>query len=202
MAPSVGLGNQNSKHMKRIILINGLIAGVICGGMFLITIPMYDAGTLNHDYGALIGYSTMTIALSLIFFGVKSYRDKELNGVISFWKAVKVGLLITLVAGLIYASSWEITYRRIGDSFMEKMTDRYMEQMKTEGASETAIAAKRAEWQSFNEMYKSFFVRFPVTVMEITPVGVLLTLLSAALLRRKTFLPPTEHPATPKTQPV
>ncbi|MBL7849847.1 MAG: DUF4199 domain-containing protein [Cyclobacteriaceae bacterium] len=175
--------------MKRIVLIYGLIAGTIVGAMLLITMPMYKAGTLNLDNGELLGYTTMTIALSLIFFGVKSYRDKNLGGEISFGKAVQVGLLIMLVAGAIYALCWEVSYRNMGDEFMNKMTAHYMEKMKADGATDADLAKAKADWESFNELYKNPIVRFGVTVMEITPVGVILTLLSAALLRRKDFLP-------------
>jgi hypothetical protein len=157
--------------------------------MLLITMPMYKAGTLNLDNGELLGYTTMTIALSLIFFGIKNYRDKYLGGEISFGKAVQVGLLIMLVAGAVYALCWEVSYRNMGQDFMDTMMEHYVGEMKAEGATEAELAKERAEWESFNELYKNPIVRFGVTVMEITPVGVLLTLLSATLLRRKDFLP-------------
>lgn len=175
--------------MKRIVLIYGLIAGAIVGAMLLITVPMYKAGTLNLDNGELLGYTTMTIALSLIFFGVKSYRDNNLGGEISFGRAVQVGLLIMLVAGVIYALCWEVSYRNMGEEFTAKMNQHYMDKMKADGASEAELAEAKADWESFGELYKNPIIRFGVTIMEITPVGVVLTLLSAALLRRKDFLP-------------
>ena len=89
--------------MKRIILIYGLLAGTIVGSMFFITMPLYEKGILTMENGELVGYSTMIVALSLIFFGVKSYRDNHLDGAITFGNALKVGLLITLIASLIYA---------------------------------------------------------------------------------------------------
>jgi hypothetical protein len=180
---------KNTKTMKRIVLIYGLIAGVIVGAMLLITMPMYNAGTLDLDNGELLGYTTMTIALSLIFFGVKSYRDKDLGGEISFGKAVQVGLLIMLVAGAIYALCWEISYRTMDGDFMAKMTQHYIDDMKADGATEAELAKAKADWESFSALYKNPVIRFGVTIMEITPVGVILTLLSATLLRRKDFLP-------------
>lgn len=175
--------------MKRTILTYGLIAGVIIGGMLLITVPLYNSGTLKFDNGELLGYSTMTIAFALIFFGVKSYRDKELNGVISFGKAVKVGLLITLVAAVIYALCWQVAYSQYGDAFTQKMVDHNLAEMKADGASEAEIAKARADWNDFAEMYKNPVIRFCITLLEPSPVGVILTLISAALLRRKNFLP-------------
>lgn len=175
--------------MKRIILIYGLIAGAIIGGMLLITVPLYNSGTLNFGNGELLGYSTMTIAFALIFFGVKSYRDKELNGVISFGKAVQVGLLITLVAAVVYALCWEIAYSQYGESFTRGMTQHYMENLKAKGASAEELAQAQARFDNFSEMYKSPVIRFSLTMLEPTPVGILLTLLTGALLRRKNLLP-------------
>lgn len=185
--------------MKRIVLTYGLIAGVIVGTMLLITMPMYKSGALNLDNGELLGYTTMTIALSLIFFGIKTHRDKNLGGEISFWKAVQVGLLIMLVAGVLYALSWEISYRNIGEEFTAKMTQHYMDKMKEDGATEAELAKAKADWESFSEMYKNPIIRFGVTLMEITPVGVILTLLSATLLRRKSFLPADNTTSTTQT---
>lgn len=178
--------------MNRIIIIYGLIAGFIVGAMMLITMPMYDKGTLDLDNGELVGYSTMVIALSLVFVGVKSYRDKHLSGIISFGRAVKVGVLITLVASVCYAGAWEITYSRIGDGFMQKMTEHYFQKMKEDGATEAELAKAKEDWVGYAELYKNPFIRFGVTIMEIFWVGVVISLISAGLLRKKEFLPVSE----------
>lgn len=178
--------------MKTIVLIYGAIAGTILGAMMLITMPMYNAGTLNMDNGELLGYSTMVMAFALIFFGVKSYRDNQLQGVISFGKAMKMGLLITLVASVIYALAWEVCYTDLGDEFMTKMTENHFVKMKADGATEAEIAESREQWTSFSEMYKNPFIRFGVTLFEPSPVGLLISLLSGFLLRKKNFLPKTE----------
>lgn len=189
MPGMLGLGKQTQKLMKRIILIFGGIAGAIMGGMLLITMPMYSSGTLDFDNGEILGYSTMIIAFApMIFLGVKSYRDKELNGVISFWKAVQTGLLIYVVAAVVYATCWEITYSRIGDSFIQQMTEHKLDGMREKGASEAEIATTQKEWADFGEMYKNPVVRFGFSLLEPSPVGVIITLISAALLRRKEFL--------------
>ena len=176
--------------MKKVILIYGLIAGTIVAAMMLITMPLYNSGTLNIDNGELVGYTTMVIALSMIFFGIKSYRDNYANGSISFGKGFKVGILITLIASAMYGLAWEIPYSNFGDEFTKKMTERYMEEMKADGASTEEIQKAREEWTSFNEMYKNLAFRFAFTALvEIFPVGLGITLLSAAILRKKEFLP-------------
>ena len=118
--------------MKRIILIYGLLAGTIVGSMFFITMPLYEKGILTMENGELVGYSTMIVALSLIFFGVKSYRDNQLEGSISFGKALQVGLLITLIASLMYAITWEVIYNTMTD-FVAQMGDKYFEKLRADG---------------------------------------------------------------------
>ncbi len=177
--------------MKKIVLVYGVISGLIVGGMLLVTMPLYESGTLKFDNGMLLGYTTMVIALSLIFFAVKSYRDQHLKGVISFGKAFQVGILVSLVAAIIYALSWEVSYNTMKGDFMGKMNEHSLQKMKERGLSEKEMVAKKAELDEFAEQYKNFFVRFPITIMEIAPVGLIVSLLCAALLRRKEFLPAT-----------
>ena len=105
--------------MKKIIIIYGLIAGIIVGGLMLASMAYYESNNWDVENGHLIGYTTMVIALSVIFVAVKSVRDNHLGGVITFWKGCQIGLLVTLIASVIYALSWEISYNRIGDEFIE-----------------------------------------------------------------------------------
>jgi Protein of unknown function (DUF4199) len=170
--------------MKRIVVIYGLIAGAIVGSMFFITMPLYERGILTMENGELVGYSTMVVALSLVFFGVKSYRDNHLGGSITFGKALTVGLLITLVASLVYAITWEVIYNTMTD-FVTEMGDKYFEKLRADGTTQAKI-------DEYAAMYENPFIRFAMTLMEIAPVGILISLFSAALLKKKEFLPTNE----------
>lgn len=175
--------------MKKVIIIYGIIAGLITGGLMLVTMPLFESDTLNFDYGAVIGYAGMVIALSLIFFGVKSFRDQHSAGRITFGKGLVIGLAITLVASLFYGVAWEITYARSGEKFMAKWTQSELEKMKAKGVSEEKLEEAREDWAQFTEMYKNPVIRFGMTLTEIWPVGILISLVSSALLRKKEFLP-------------
>ena len=179
--------------MKKLILIYGLIGGAIVSAMMLITMPMYKSGTFNFDNGELTGYTTMVIALSVIFFAVKSYRDKQSNGTITFWKGVQIGMLITLIAGVMYAFTWEYLFADMGNEFMAMMTEAHMTELKAGGATDADIQKARDEMAVNMEYYKNPLIRFPITIVEILPVGIIISILSAALLRRKEFLPATEQ---------
>jgi len=175
--------------MRKLILTYGTIAGTIVSGMFLVTAPLYKDRSLTPDTGMWVGYTTMVIALSLIFFAVKSYRDRHLGGSITFGRAFRMGLLITLVAALLYCLMWEICYNTIYSDFMEQMGQYEREKMVASGASQAAIRQAQAEYQRLVEWYKNPLVRFGFTLLEIVPVGLVISLLSAALLRRREFLP-------------
>lgn len=105
--------------MKKIVLIYGLIAGAIVSVLMWLTIPSTKEG-MNFDGGMELGYLTMIIALAMIFFGIKVYRDKHLSGTISFGKAFLVGLYITIVASVIYCLNWEVMLNSMEIDFMQE----------------------------------------------------------------------------------
>jgi hypothetical protein len=174
--------------MRKVTLTYGLLAGAIISVLMLLGIALWEHGAINFDHSELIGYGSMVIALSMIFFGIKSYRDNYQNGAIKFVKGLQVGALITLVASLMYAATWETYYRantEIQTSFMAKYTDHTLNKMKAKGASPAEIDQKAKEMADMAEMYKNPVIRFGFTLLEILPVGILITIVCAAGLRRK-----------------
>lgn len=164
--------------MKKIILIFGLIAGVICGSMFFIFHS--SDGQMNFDNGMLKGYITMTIALSSIFFAVKQFRDKYNGGNIKFLKAFLMGLAITLVAGCVYALFWEFYYQNYAPDFTVQYVAYMKEQWLSQGMSTQEIAKEAiALEQQFEPYTNNLLVRFGFTLMEILPVGFLISIFSA-----------------------
>jgi hypothetical protein len=174
--------------MKKIVLIFGLISGAVAGGLMWILMSVVGTGTVDFDKGVIWGYATMIIALSMVFFGIKSYRDGH-GGHMTFLKGLQVGILISLISAVCYAATWEIYYPSVGDEFMQKYTAYHLDKMKAGGASDAEVDKARAEGEQFMALYKNFFVRFAMSLMEIIPVGVIVTLVSAALLRRRQLLP-------------
>lgn len=174
--------------MGKIVLTFGLISGAIAGVLmwFLMTYVGKDA--IDFDNAMFVGYATMIIALSLVFFGIKSYRDNQ-GGRITFFKGLQVGILISLISAVCYAASWEIYYPSVGEEFIQKYTAYHLDKMRNEGASEAEVETARVEAEEFMGMYRNFFVRFAFSLMEILPVGIIVTLISAGLLRRKDVLP-------------
>jgi hypothetical protein len=173
--------------MKKIILIHGLIAGAIVSVLMLFTTNYLSHCEGNVDYttSMLIGYASMLVAFSLVFVGIRNYRDKYNEGVISFGKAFKMGIIIVLIASTMYVISWLIAYFFFIPDFLEKYSAHMIEELRTSGASQAEIDAQIKEMADFSRMYKNPFFNAMMTYVEILPVGLIVTLISALVLKRK-----------------
>ena len=174
--------------MRKIILTHGLIAGVIVSLMILGSIPLWNSGILNFENSEIVGYTTIVIALSMVFFGIKSCRDYHFGGSISFWQGVKIGLIITGIGSVMYVLAWEISQSLMPD-FTERMWQHFADDAKKDAQDEAELKAAVEQIETWKELYKNPLLRFGMTLMEIFPVGILITLVSAAILRKKQVLP-------------
>jgi ABC-type sugar transport system permease subunit len=181
--------------MKKIVIICGLIAGCIVTAMMVISIAMcYRTG--EFEGSVLLGYASMLLAFSLIFVGIKNYRDKYNGGMISFTKAFKIGLFISLIASSMYVIAWLIDYYFFIPDFMDKYSSYIIKQTKAGAASQLEIDSKISEMASFKEMYKNPLMVVLITYAEILPIGLIVSLISALLLKRKVKGQPLEEVAT------
>ncbi len=180
--------------MLRPILIYGTIAGLIVASMFFITATAYGAEQMISN-GQFIGYTTMIVALSLIFVGVKRWRDTALGGVIKFLPAFLMGLGISAVAGVIYVVGWEITLAATNYSFMPVYVESVIEAERAKGVTGPELEAFIAQMRGLEAQYADPLFRMPLTFVEIFPVGLIISLVSAALLRNSRFLPARRSPA-------
>jgi hypothetical protein len=173
--------------MLRTILIWGVVGGLLVGlPMSAITL---SGGHELSKHGMLIGYTIMLVALSTIFVAVKRYRDRECGGVIRFWPALGLGLGISVVAGLCYVLAWECSTALVHADFATTYANAMIAQQKAAGVSGAKLAAFTAEMEHFKVQYANPLFRWPMTFIEIFPVGVLVSLVTAALLRNPRFLP-------------
>ena len=171
--------------MKKTVLIYGIIAGLISTSLYIGLMLLGKAGNMDFKNGIVYGYTLMILAFSFIFVGTKITRDKYNGGTISFGKAFRVGLYITLIASTIYVIVWLIDYYIFIPDFVEKYSAHILEGLKSSGASEAEIAKKTAEMAKLSEMYKNPFFIALLTYTEILPVGLLVSLISAWTLKKK-----------------
>jgi hypothetical protein len=170
--------------MKKTVLICGLLAGLIVSSLMIYSVTKCYQ---NADFKSnmVLGYAAMLLAFSFIFIGIKNFRDKFNNGLISFGKAFQIGLYITLIASTIYVVVWLIDYYLFIPDFMEKYTAHVLREAKQDGASPQELASKVAEMANYTEMYKNPLLVVLLTYGEVIPVGLVVTLISALILKRK-----------------
>jgi len=171
--------------MKKVVLVFGLISGAISSAMMFLTLPFIRNGAINNTNGEIIGYTAILLSFLLVFFGIRSYRENS-GGAISFGRATAVGLRITLISCVFYVVSWEIIYFKLMPDFSEKYAARTIDSMREKGATEAALAAKRKEMDRMKAMYDNPLINAAVTFIEPFPVGLVVTLVSAAILRKRT----------------
>jgi Protein of unknown function (DUF4199) len=174
--------------MLRTILKYGVIAGLVVGGFELVTFVVFS-GMPPLKYGMVIGYTTMLIALSAVFVGIKRHRDVDRGGVIGFWAALGVGLGVSFIAGIFYVAAWEAVQTMTHMDFATSCAQAIIASEKAKGASAPALAKLSADMETFKVQYANPMFRLPMTFVEIFPVGVLVSLVSAGLLRNSRFLP-------------
>lgn len=181
--------------MRRIVLTFGLISGAVIAGATAVMLPLCLNGTIRFENSQLLGYSTMVLSFLAVFFGIRTYRQEVLGGAITFGKAFQVGILITLVSCAVYVVGWEIVYWGFLPDFGDTYAAHVLERMRAEGASAEALAAETRKMDHFRELYRNPFFNVGITFLEIFPVGLVVTLVSAGILRRKA------PPAAPAAEP-
>lgn len=171
--------------MKKTVLTFGVISGLILVGMMALTIPLWMNGTIGFENSQLLGYASMVISFVMVFVGIRSYRDNVGGGTITFGKAFQVGILITVISCAMYVLAWEIYYFNFAPDFLDKYGAYSLAKLRAEGATDAAIAKAVAKMAEFKTLYANPLVNIGLTFLEAFPVGLVVTLVCAAILRRK-----------------
>ena len=179
--------------MKKTVLTFGLISGVISSLMMVATVPFLHK--IGFTQGLVIGYTAIVLSFLLVFFGIRSYRDNVGDGKITFTKAFAVGICITLISCVFYVATWEILYFNfLPRDFMDKYGTQAIEKLKASGASPAAVEAQVQQQKKFKEQYENPLFNSLMTFIEPFPVGLAITLISAAALRKKAQSQPAPSP--------
>ena len=169
--------------MKRTVLIFGLISGVLSSVMMAATMPFVDK--LGEGMGLILGYTTIVLSFLLVYFGVRSYRDNVGGGRITFGRAFSVGILITLISCVFYVAAWEILSHEFMPNFAENYAAQDIARVKASGASADAVQKETEKMAAFKVQYANPLYQMAMTFIEPFPVGLVITLVSAAVLRKK-----------------
>jgi hypothetical protein len=169
--------------MKKIVWTFGLIAGVIMSVLMVVNVRF--AERIGFDLATITGYTAIVAAFLLVFFGVRSYRDKQAGRAVSFGRAFLIGMLINVVASAFYVATWQAVRSRIAPDFIEKYSAYMLEKERAKGATPQELEAKRAQIQKNMELYKNPLINVAFTFLEPFPVGVVVALVSAGILRKR-----------------
>ncbi|HEV2180066.1 MAG TPA: DUF4199 domain-containing protein [Gemmatimonadaceae bacterium] len=169
--------------MKRTIWKFGLYAGGVMSVLMLVSLPFEKV--IGYDLALVVGYTSMVLAFLFIFFGVRSYRDAIGQGAIGFGRALAVGSLIAVVASVCYTATWEVIYYWIAPDFAARYEALEVNRVKTSGASQQEIDKRVDELKHFSELYKNPAVNIAYTLIEPLPVGLVIALVTAGVLRRR-----------------
>ena len=170
-------------RMRPTVLTFGLISGAVSSLLMLMTVPFMDR--IGFDKGEVIGYTLIVASLLPVYFGIRSYRENVGGGAVSFGRAFAVGLLISVISCACYVVTWEFVYFKLAPDFADKFSAYAIEKARASGATPEKIDETARQMQQFKAMYDQPLVNAAITFMEPFPIGLIITVVSAAILKRK-----------------
>lgn len=127
----------------------------------------------------LLGYVVMVIIYSLIFIGIRNYRNNQLNGVISFKTAFSTGAMITVIASILYVVICLIYLYQFAPDYMDKYSAYVLRHTPS-----SELETKTEMMENLKTMYQNPFFLTLYTFAEILPIGLIVALVSALILKK------------------
>lgn len=169
--------------MKRTVLIFGLISGLIVTLMLFVNMGLLESRSLGHAALEWLGYLTMFIAFSTMYFGIRAYRDQQAGGEIRYEKAWWMGIQITFIASVMYTIGWMLYSTYVAPDLMDQFAADAIRQLKESGKPQSEIDQQ----MRFMELYNTnTWVKIGITFSEIFPPGWIVSNFSAAFLDKQT----------------
>jgi len=178
--------------MRKITVTFGLISGAISSLMMIAVVTF--GGRIGFDRGAIISNTSIVLSFLMVFVGIRTYRDNIGDGQITFLKAFAVGLSITLISCIFYVVTWEVIYYNFLPGFWDAYGAHLVQKLTASGASPAAVQAKLEQVRKYKELYKNPFFNAVFTFIHPFPIGLVITLFSALVLRRKPQPQPEQSP--------
>jgi len=168
--------------MSKTVLVYGLIIGALSAGTMFFSIHTMRGGNVRTS--EVLGYTSIVLAMLLVFFGIRSYRENAGGGKVTFLRGLGVGVAITLIASGCYVATWQAMYFStpgLGDQLAACMVDH----AKASGATPEQLDAVTRQTESYKKLWANPLTNAAVTFLEPFPVGVAAALISAAVLRKR-----------------
>jgi hypothetical protein len=170
--------------MRKTVLVFGLLSGAVSSALMLLTVPFMDRLGFGSR-SVVVGYTGIVASFLLVYFGVRSYRDRVAGGSVTFGRAFTVGLLITLLSSACYVATWEFIYFTLKPDFADQYGAYIIERARASGASQQEIEATARQNEQFKILLGNPLTNAAITLIEPLPIGLAVTLISAGILRRK-----------------
>ncbi|WP_299313123.1 DUF4199 domain-containing protein [uncultured Aquimarina sp.] len=168
--------------MKNTVLRYGVYGAITISILFILA--LFLGKNLSYGLQEVIGYTTMVVSLIFVFFGIKHYRDKENSGVISFGKALVIGVLISLFSAIAFGLLDVIYIKYINPDFTTEYYTRMVEQISS-SVPEAEFKIKLAELEAQKEMFSSPLMNFLLMSATVLIIGFIISLISGLILQRK-----------------
>jgi hypothetical protein len=169
--------------MKKDVWKYGLLSGLALAIMMALTVP-FEHRT-NARWAMAVGYTTMVLSFLIVFVGVKRYRDTECGGFITFGRALAAGVLMMLISCACYVCAWEALNATVEKNFAHEYAAALVKHAQNSGLQGAALERKIEEAHKFEVMYSNPLYRAAMTLLEPLPVGIVMALVTAGILRRK-----------------
>lgn len=170
--------------MKKNVWIFGLIAGSLIAAIanYMAWVCCANPEFETNDF---LGYTSMLVIFSLIFVGIRNYRNHYLGGQITFSHALKAGFFMSLIASTLYVVVWLVDYYVFIPDYIDYYVSHVMYKTRTGGATEAELAETAKNMANFKEMYKNPLFVIISTFVEVFPIAMVVSLISALILKRK-----------------
>ncbi len=173
----------NTSIMQRIALRYGLFAGLIVTSLMLLSIGL-AGDSPNYDLMMVVGYASMILAFTMVYFGVRAYRDSIGTAGLSFRRALGLGLAIVVVASAMYVLGWMIYANTVATDFVDRMAEHQAAEIRASGRPAAEIQADLTRMEAQLTAYRRPLVMAGITFLEIFPVGLVVSFICALILRR------------------
>jgi len=111
----------------------GVTVGIV---LVIISLLFYMIGEAESRIQNYLGYLVLILG---IFFGVKAYRDTELNGLISYGNALGTGTLISVVSAIITGLYLMVFITIIDPDFITSLLEKTESDMEDAGSTQEEI---------------------------------------------------------------
>lgn len=166
--------------MKKSVLRYGGLSVLFMCIFFLFS----TLGPFKEDFNAreILGWIGIFLSTVFIYFGIRYYRDRHNNGRLSFGKGLQVGLLILILPSVAFGL-FSLIYIELNPEFMNNYYNAQVDQIKASLPAAEAMA-KIVEMEKQKEIFMHPAVQFFAMFFSVFAVGLIVTVISALVLRR------------------